>query len=154
MELRASPWRLGLGLASSGVLLVVAGVASLRAAGPGSITVALLVAVFVAGLAVDYPVAARLGPDGIERRSLLRRHHLPWDDVLALTRLPPTVVDRVVGAARRGIVARTTSGRRVLVVDAREPLAVRPDLLAHLERWAPTVAVDLPIVAAAPRDTP
>jgi hypothetical protein len=124
----------------------------------------------------DYPTSAVLRPEGIERRSVLRRAVLPWRDVRELRRLPSSRLRRSAPSldpltthearegrespdaagrgARRGRVPRpgglvaVRGRRRVLVTDQPESPGEFDAIVAAVARWAPHVE----ITAARPPD--
>jgi len=79
---------LAAGLVPPGLLLL--GLAAFTATGGGAVTWTLLTAgigtAILAGR--DFPRHVVIGPDGIERRCLLRRHVLPFSEVAAIRRAP------------------------------------------------------------------
>ena len=92
---------LAAGLVPPGLLLL--GLLSLGATGLGVVTWTLVVAGTATAILAgrDFPRHIVVGPDGIERRCLLRRHVLPYDEVAAIRRAPAPRL-AAARAARRG----------------------------------------------------
>lgn len=101
-------------------------------------------------VALDYPLTARLGPDGIERHCLLRTERLGWGKVRAIAR--PGARQRIAGfsrshlddgeqrtAGRSGLVAEVGK-RPYLLVDKVESRAEHEALARGLRAWAPGLA--------------
>ena len=158
-----------LGLVATGVVplgLVILGLlAFVRGAGgivSGSVVAFGLLAGGLAGR--DLPRSVVIGPDGIERRCLLRRHHLSYHEVAAIRRAPGSRLAaartaRSGGASGSGSTARITGGlvasgpgrRRWMLTDQPESRA-EYDRLAQLltAHGATTLEADRPPPSATP----
>lgn len=84
-----------------------------------SVSLCVVGAVFVIGVAVDYPVASTFDTDGVVRRTLLRRQSLRWERVTHLTRARPGMAASLGKMSLGGLVARI-GRRRYLLVDQPE----------------------------------
>jgi len=115
-----SSWK---GVASSfiGSLIVFgAGAASVLSGGSTGSWILLVVgAGLVAGVFLDYPVAARFDRDGVTRRALLRRHRIEWDRIGQMTRARPGVAAAARNLKPGGLTAKV-GRRRYLLVDQCE----------------------------------
>lgn len=87
--------------------------------------------------ALTIPWEATVGVEGVTCRTLLRRRHLAWDDIVAFER-------RRRGRSGGPLVARTTAGGRVALSDQPERPAEWDRLKELVERLAPGVAVGAP----------
>ena len=124
-----SSWRgIVSGLIGSTVLVTlgIAGLAAGRGTTPTVITIAGIL--LVAAVTLDLPVACRLDTDGVQRRMMLRRQHIPWSRITALSRGRPSL-----SARRRdldpGPLVALIGRRRYLLVDQSESLHEYEDLL-------------------------
>ncbi len=119
-----SSWR-GIVLGSCGAAAVAAaGTYGVAAAGFRIIPTVLFIAgwLFVITMLFDFPIATEITADGVERRMMLRRHHLSWDRVEQLTRTRPTMI-RVDRRLEHGALAAKRGRRRYLLVDRLESAA-------------------------------
>lgn len=168
-----SSWRGILLSHATPLLLVVLGGLATADAGPHPIALALMatgVALEAVSL-LDFPLSAVFGPEGIERRCLLRRRRLAWSEVDDLRRAPGPRLRRVPvahgerhaaspapGAARgrprrgrggAGPGSRPAPGglvaargrRRYLLVDRVEGGEEYDALVRGVSAWAPGLAV-------------
>lgn len=109
------------------VVLVALPVLWLVAGGPAWVWVLLAIGAALFGVVLfDMPVSSAFSARGVTRRTPLRDHVLPWDDIesLELTR----------SSRRPGVVARV-GGRRYLLADR---VALGPDQLDLLARMRPS----------------
>lgn len=116
-----SSWR-GIVLGSLGaVALAAAGTYGVIAVGFEFIPTTLLVIgwIFLLTMVFDFPIASRFTSEGVERRMMLRRHHLRWEDVEQLTRTRPTMI-KVDRRLEHGSLAAKKGRRRYLLVDRLE----------------------------------
>lgn len=138
-----------LGLLASGlvpVVLVILGLLALSGGSGGAVAGGMVAfGLITGGLAGrDFPRSVVIGPDGIERRCLLRRHHLPYDEVAAVRRAPGSRLAAARAARERagtnsGAATRITGGliasgpgrRRWMLTDQPESRA-EYDRLAQL----------------------
>ncbi len=133
------------------ILFGVAAAGFARAGEPRPIPVVLsaIGSVLLVIQLLDFPVVSVFGPTGIERRCVLRRVHLPWDDIVAIAR-PGTIVGggsaRVrsfVGAepgtvSNQGLVAEVGDRRRRhLLADHIEGQAEYDAIERGLREWSP-----------------
>jgi hypothetical protein len=110
------------------VLLVVVAVVAVSGSGINIGSVILIVIAVIVGLIVvfDYPIASAFGPNGVERRCLLRRERLGWDRIEALTRtsdstgLQPGEGSRWKVSRRPGGLVAVIGRRRYLLVNQCE----------------------------------
>lgn len=138
-----SSWRGILGAAASSALLAALTVFA-WGAGVTVISVALTVATsaLAAITALDYPIAAEFGPNGVVRRCPLRRHVLAWSNIDALTRTADSAAlehdDGSRGRAvrrRPGGLAARVGRRRYLLVNQCESRAEAETLRRLLADW-------------------
>ncbi len=152
---------LAAGLVPPGLLLL--GLLAWASTGTGAVTWTLLVAgtgtVALAGR--DFPRHVVIGPEGIERRCLLRRHVLPFSEVVAIQRAPaprlaaaraarssePGERQRVMG----GLLATGHGRRRWMLTDQPESREEYDHLAALLVVGGGT---DLQAARPAPGSTP
>lgn len=123
---------------ASPALLIVLGLVGVVGGGlytPGGVVLLIGLVVFVL-VAWELPRRTRIDATGVHRRSLLRREHVEWDDVIAFERGGR----RAAGA----LIVRTIGGARRALSDAPE----RPDqwdaLRLVVSDHAPGVAVPPP----------
>ncbi len=118
-----SSWR-GLVFNSLGALLVLGG-GVLAVSRGGWNVISTFVFVVGAGLvvvmALDYPVASTFSAEGVTRRMMLRRQHLPWDRIDQLSRTRPGLTSGLRKVQHGGLVA-VVGKRRYLLVDRCESL--------------------------------
>ena len=114
-----SSWRGIVGSFSGAFLLLFLGALAVSASGWSLLSGGLLVVgvVMSVGTSFDYPIQSTFGPEGIERRCVLRRQHLPWDRVRQLTRSRSSLFG---GGSRLGGLAAIVGRRRYLLVDQAE----------------------------------
>ena len=126
-----SSWRGIVGSFLGAFLLLFLGVLAVSAAGWSLLSGGLLVVgvVMSVGTSWDYPLRSTFGPDGIERRCLLRRQHLGWDRVRQLSRSRSGLFS---GGLRLGGLSAIVGRRRYLLVDQAESGAEHDDLDALL----------------------
>jgi hypothetical protein len=91
----------------------------------------------LAAAAWTLPWEATIDADGVHVRTLLRRQHLAWDDIVAIERHR-----RIRGGGP--LVARTAAARRIAITDRVERPAEWDELKELVERHAPGVAVATP----------
>lgn len=123
-----SSWRGIVAAYASMVILVVIAFVAVSAAGFNIGSVLLTAIAVVVGLIVvfDYPIASAFGPDGVERRCLLRRERLAWHRIEALTRtsdstgLQPGEGSRWRISRRPGGLVAVVGRRRYLLVNQCE----------------------------------
>lgn len=116
-----SSWR-GILLGSFGAaVLAAAGTYGVVAAGFRLIPTTLFVIgwVFVMTMVFDYPIASEFTAEGVERKMMLRRHHLDWSSVDQLTRTRPTFI-KIDRRLEHGALAAKRGRRRYLLVDRLE----------------------------------
>ena len=116
-----STW-IGIVMSYLGALLFVVFSSSLLAvSGPSAISIGLfVVSLAFAGVALfDLPIAAEFRRDGVVRRTALRHHFIPWDDVTRLRRLRVGVLRTRKDARGGGLVAKV-NGRNSVLVDTME----------------------------------
>jgi hypothetical protein len=111
-------------------MVILAVVAAVAVSGVGlNIGTGILafIAVIVGLIVVfDYPIASAFGPDGVQRRCLLRREWLVWDRIEALTRtsdstgLQPGEGSRWRISRRPGGLVAVVGRRRYLLVNQCE----------------------------------
>ncbi|MBW3657288.1 MAG: hypothetical protein KY457_01525 [Actinobacteria bacterium] len=148
MTVHAS-WRgLAAAVASPLVLLGFA-VSLLVLRGPGPVAIVAL----VLGLALatvtllDYPRRTEFAPDGVHRVCMLRRHVLPWPELVAIERTGGSAREafrrrdeHAATTPRGGLVARGAGKRRFLLTDRVESRREFDELRALLGRLeVPTV---------------
>ena len=144
VELRAAGWQ----FPSAIVGVVVAlgyGIALWQSADVGSEAAAIGVLALVLAVVVlaEWPRAVVFDVDGVERRSLLKRHRIPWGEVDSLERLPVGLVaglDALTGheePRRRGLMLRTIRGNVYVLTAATESAEQRRALKAAVQQWAP-----------------
>ena len=152
---------LAAGLVPPGLLLL--GLLALTSTGTGAVTWTLLVA--GTGTAVlagrNFPRHVVVGPDGIERRCLLRRHVLPFSEVAAIQRAPTPRLAAVRAARssdpaerqriRGGLLAAGHGRRRWMLTDQPESREEYDHLAALLVAGGVT---DLRATRPAPGTTP
>jgi hypothetical protein len=120
-----SSWRGIIGGVLGAAVLVALGAVPmvLGRGGLGAPVLVVVGAVLLAVMLWDYPVASVFGPDGIERRALLRRHLLVWRGIDELARARPGMRAalnwRSGGLSSGGLVA-VSGRRRYLLVDQAE----------------------------------
>lgn len=145
-------WRGRLVQAVASIVLVGVGIIGFSAAGefrwvPAAF-VTIGVIVFVIQL-IDFPLVTVFDEQGIERRCLLRRNRLAWDDVETVAR-PGRATSRGSAAFRRltggdstptssmGLVAEVgEKRRRHLLTDRIESQAEFDELARVMHEWAP-----------------
>ena len=144
-----SAWR---GIAASYVSAAVfaaLAIWSLAISGIHVISVILgVVAIVLTAIAVlDYPVALRVAPEGLERRCLGRREMLQWGRVQTITRTADVASSSSSaqgggrirrGRAPGGLVA-VSGPRRYLLTNCSESRDEHAALRAAVEEWAPEV---------------
>lgn len=152
VELRLSAWFLVSAVFTPAVLILLGGWGLWRT-GEVRVFPSLLLAmgaVLLIVVAADLPYRVELHEEGVDRICPLRRQHVSWDDVTALTRTRverggQALFGRAVGARSSkvgGLVLLVgPKRRRYLLTDRQE----RPDQFHELEqkirRWAPGVAL-------------
>jgi hypothetical protein len=151
-----SSWRGIIAAYLSMLVLVIAAVVAVSGAGLNVATgILVLIALVVCAIVVfDYPIATSFGPDGVERRCLLRRERLSWDRIEALTRtsdstgLAPGEGSRWKVSRRPGGLVAVIGRRRYLLVNQCESQDECRTLRDGLYEWT-----DDPIwVAGLPED--
>lgn len=120
-----SSWRGIVGASFGAAVVALGGTYGVWQAGFRPVPGALFVLgwLFVLGVALDYPIAARFTPSGVERRMLLRRQMMAWDASSQLTRTRPSLTSllRVDRELRHGgSLALKRGRRRYLLVDQVE----------------------------------
>lgn len=130
--------------------LLVLGWLAIEAIGAGVVASGLLVGGTISGVLAgrDFPRHVVFGPQGIERRCLLRRHVLPYTEVTAIRRAP---VPRLAGARvtrsgdpaerariRSGLLAAGTGRRRWMLTDQPESREEYDQLATLLITHGPT----------------
>jgi hypothetical protein len=102
---------------------------------PGAVLV--VVAVLVGGAAAwVLPWVTTMDADGVHRRSLLRRHDVPWDEVVA--------IERHRRRANGPLVLRTVGRDRIALADAVERPAQWDSMREVVRLHAPGAAVPDP----------
>ena len=119
-----SSWR---GIATTvggGSTLLALGVLGFVAGGVNVIPIVLFVAgaVFVLITLFDYPIRATFSADGVERKAVLRRQRLAWEDVRELSRLRPRRAGPWRPPAMGGLLAHVGRRRYLLVDQLESPL--------------------------------
>jgi hypothetical protein len=132
--------------ASSAVTLGGLGLTVLRTAGPGTVSVGLLLgaALALAVLLADLPLRTEGDEEGLVRVCILRHGRIPWDRVVAIERQSR----RLTGPGTGGLVIRGRRGRW-LVATSAEPPAIHRRLAELVAAHAPGVRMlaDAPAVA-------
>lgn len=132
--------------ASSAVTLGGLGLTVLRTAGPGTVSVGLLLgaALALTVLLADLPLRTEGDEEGLVRVCILRRGRIPWDRVVAIERQRR----RLTGPGTGGLVIRGRRGRW-LVATSAEPPAIHRRLAELVAAHAPGVRMlaDAPAVA-------
>ena len=82
-------------------------------------------------LALDMPLATRFDALGLERRALLRQHHIPWDQILRIRRGRAGVIRNRKQNHRGGLVA-WVGQRPYVLTDAIESQIEFDQLRSHL----------------------
>ena len=168
-----SSWRGILLSHATPLLLVVVGGLAIADGGAHPIALALIVlgVALEAVSLLDFPLSAVFGPEGVERRCLLRRRRLAWSEIDDLRRAPGPRLRRVPAAheerparapavphgsgsgrpRRGGSGARTRPApgglvaargrRRYLLVDRVEGGEEYDALVRRVAAWAPGLAV-------------
>lgn len=101
-------------VAAVGILVLI-----LNGARPVPVVLGTLGVLVLVGVAVDYPIASTFTTEAVERRTLLRRHRVPWSNVRQLTRTRPGFVASIRKLELGGLVA-VIGKRRFLLVDQVE----------------------------------
>ncbi len=139
---------LAAGLVPPGLLLL--GILALEVVGAGILATVLLVGGTITGVLAgrDFPRHVVFGPHGIERRCLLRRHVLPYSEVVAIRRAPPPRLAAAHGSrgtdpgeqqrARSGLLAAGSGRRRWMLTDQPESREEYDRLAALLLTHGPT----------------
>lgn len=151
--------------AISPVLLLTLAGAAIASGGTGPVpTVLALLGLGLVGVVVfDLPRHSRFTPDGVTRVCLLRRHELPWEQLVAIERTRPNTLtaarnltesDHTARQVSGGLLARGTGRRRWLLTDNVESRAEHEALTALLERHGIRVPLRAgrPHAAAPPTD--
>jgi len=135
MSLHSSWFRIVLSTAGAAIVFV-AGCLSVAGAGTAVIPMSILAigVVLLIGVILDYPISARFGPNGIQRRPLARRQLLTWNRVDGISRARPSLRLSTRGLAPGGLVA-VVGRRRYLLVDRPESGAEFDRLVALLSQW-------------------
>lgn len=118
-----SSWR-GLVFNTLGALIVLGGGVLAVSRGGWNVlsTMVFVVGVgLVAVMVFDYPVASTVSTDGVTRRMMLRRQHLPWERIDQLSRTRPGLTSGWRKVQHGGLVA-VIGRRRYLLVDRCESL--------------------------------
>jgi hypothetical protein len=130
--------------------LLLLGWLAIEASGTGLLASVLLVGGTVSGVLAgrDFPRHVLFGPEGIERRCLLRRHRLPYTEVAAIRRAPAPRFARARAArsadpaerarVRSGLVAAGPGRRRWMLTDQPESREEYDHLAALLIVHGPT----------------
>jgi hypothetical protein len=119
-----SSWR-GITLSLLGALTVfLIGAFSVASVGGGVVPIGLLIlgTSFLMAFLFDYPIAATITADAVQRRALLRRHTIVWGRVDQLTRARPAVTMGFRQLTPGGLTAKV-GRRRYLLVDQCESMA-------------------------------
>ncbi len=116
-----SSWRGIIGSFAGAVLVLVAGIFAVAAAGVRAWPILILVVgtVMMAGVLLDYPIASRFDVRGVERRPVLRRQLLRWDRIDRITRSRPSLRASLRQLNPGGLVA-VVGRRKYLLVDRIE----------------------------------
>lgn len=128
-----SSWS-GIVLSASGAALLALLTVVLATEGVSGWVIAVLGLLTVGAGAVvllDLPLASTFTADGVTRRAMLRRHHLPWDGINRLTRHRSGVRGTRLDQPRGGLVA-VSGRRRYTLVDRMEGALEFDELLAIL----------------------
>lgn len=126
LVLHSSRVRLALQLTTPALLLAFGLWGLARSGGAVATVITLLGAAIAVVALVDLPLRTEFDTDGCTRVCVLRRHHLPWTQVVAVERVggPPSRPDkdgtRKPPGPARGLAARTGPRRVHLLVDRRE----------------------------------
>lgn len=141
------------GLLAAGIVppaLLLLGWLALEVTGPGMVASGLLIGGTITGVLAgrDFPRHVVFGPEGIERRCLLRRHVLPYTEVAAIRRAPAPRLGAARAArssdpaersrVRSGLVAAGPGRRRWMLTDQPESRAEYDRLAALLIAHGPT----------------
>ncbi len=130
----------------------------------------LLGVVALGAVLLDLPLRAELDADGVTRVCVLRRHRLPWTEVVALERVPvrrrrrqlgggaggpasasdPEAALHVGAHRRQGLVARLGPRRVVLLVDRRESFREHQAITELLRERATVMRAAAPPLDAVP----
>lgn len=141
---------------TSPALVLALGGAAVVTTGTGPVpTVLLLLGVVLSGVVVlDLPRHTRFTPASVTRVCLLRRHELPWAELVAIERTRPSTLiaarnltesDRNARRVSGGLIARGAGRRRWLLTDNLEGRAEHDALASLLERH------EIPVPLRAPR---
>ena len=155
LVLHSSPVRLALQALTPLLLTALGAYAVADGAAIGSALLLLAGLGTGAVVAVDLPLRTEFDEDGCTRVCLVRRHHLPWGQVVAIERFggrprrrsqdePPPP------SSTRGLAARTGPRRLHLLVDRRESHAEWDVLRALLKHRATNLRAGAPPLAAQP----
>ncbi len=149
VEIRTVGWWFPATLLAAG-LVAMTGITAWFVAEPSSILliVALTAAVLAAVLLTEWPWRVTFDVDGVERRSLLRRHRIPWGEIDSLERLPGLLATSVkaLSAGRRsrqGLAVRTVRGGIYILSATTESIEQRRALQAAVTQWAPYCRINL-----------
>lgn len=139
------------------VVLIALGAAALAGGGARVVPTLLLAGglALAAVVLADFPRRAEFDRDGITRVCWLRRHHVPWERVVAIERSRPSTTSHARNVADRrsspgerivsgGLVARGAKRRRWLLTDRVESRQEHEQLAALLARLAHPVAMRAP----------
>lgn len=116
-----SSWRHLVATGLGAGIVALGGTYAVAAAGLRPVPMLLFAAGWglVAVVFLDVPVASTFSANGVERRMMLRRHHLEWRDGDELTRTRPSVV-RLDRSLQHGGLVLSRGKRRYLLVDRSE----------------------------------
>lgn len=134
-------------------LLVLAGTAGLirRSTVSLPLLATFAAAAFLAFVALwDYPRRCEFGPGGLVRVCAIRRHRIPWDDILVIRRARGAVFSNLrskdPGPRAFGGLTAKVGRRTYLLVDQAESAGEHDQLVRLMASWVP----DLPVSAARP----
>jgi hypothetical protein len=158
LVLHSSVARLALRATTPLLLLWLGSVAMIGGASPlayGLLTAGLVTA---AVLLLDQPVRVEFDQNGVNRVCLLRRHRLPWSQVVAIERARGGGLRRAVARADaspalprgRGLVARAGARRVFFLVDRSESHAEHAELRQLMRNRATTLRAGSPLITSPP----
>lgn len=157
LVLHSSRWRLVLQASAPVVLFGLAALGLDDGSSPVVLVLLVLGALSAGVVLLDLPLRSEFDGDGVVRVCVLRRHRVPWDQVIALERSAGAPTrwgrggDRPAGPARsRGLVARTGRRRLHLLVDRRESHAEWDALRSLLRERATSLRATEPALDAEP----
>jgi len=131
-----SSWLRVAGSFAGAAIVFAIGCLAVAGAGFRVVPVAVLAVggILLLGVLIDYPISARFDVRGIQRRSLLRRHLIPWGRIDGISRARPSLRPSARGLVPGGLVA-VVGRRRYLLVDRPESGLEFDRLTLLLDGW-------------------